>query len=106
MIYARINESTGELSIQGNLKDIFEEYKHITDQLLQTHFDEFMAAMDKWNEEVKHKMTKQISITIEEDQLAYLDELAKINGRSRSSMLNWLLKMAEASDEAEKEEDD
>lgn len=49
-------------------------------------------------------MTKQISITIEEEQLAYLDELAKINGRSRSSMLNWLLKMA--SDEAEKEEDD
>lgn len=51
-------------------------------------------------------MTKQISITIEEEQLAYLDELAKINGRSRSSMLNWFLKMAEASDEAEKEEDD
>ena len=50
------------------------------------------------------RMTKQISITIEEEQLAYLDELAKINGRSRSSMLNWLLKMA--SDEAEKEEDD
>ena len=54
MIYAkRINATTGELSIQGNLEDIFEEYKHITDQLLQTHFDEFMAAMDKWNEEVK-----------------------------------------------------
>ena len=54
MIYAkRINETTGELAIQGNLNDIFEEYKHITDQLLQTHFDEFMAAMDKWNEEIK-----------------------------------------------------
>lgn len=51
-------------------------------------------------------MTKQISITIEEEQLKYLDELAEVNGRSRSSMLNWLLKMAEASDEAEKEEDD
>ena len=51
-------------------------------------------------------MTKQISITIEEEQLKYLDELAKINGRSRSSMLNWLLKMAEASDNAESEEDD
>lgn len=50
-------------------------------------------------------MTKQISITIEEEQLAYLDELAEINGRSRSSMLNWLLKMAEASDAARKEED-
>ena len=56
MIYARrINDATGELSIQGNLEDIFEEYKHITDQLLQTHFDEFMAAMDKWNEEVNKK---------------------------------------------------
>ena len=54
MIYAkRINATTGELSIQGNFEDIFEEYKHITDQLLQTHFYEFMAAMYKWNEEVK-----------------------------------------------------
>ena len=35
-------------------------------------------------------MTKQISITIEEEQLKYLDELADLNGRSRSSMLNWL----------------
>lgn len=51
-------------------------------------------------------MTKQISITIEEEQLDYLDSLAEINGRSRSSMLNWLLKMAEASDNAEREEDD
>ncbi len=50
-------------------------------------------------------MTKQISITIEEEQLNYLDELADLNGRSRSSMLNWLLKMAEASDAAELEED-
>ena len=50
MIYARgINESTGEISIQCNLEDIFEEYKHITDQFLQTYFDVFMAAMDKWN---------------------------------------------------------
>lgn len=50
-------------------------------------------------------MTKQISITIEEEQLKYLDELAEVNGRSRSSMLNWLLKMAEASDAAKLEED-
>jgi metal-responsive CopG/Arc/MetJ family transcriptional regulator len=50
-------------------------------------------------------MTKQISITIEEEQLKYLDELADLNGRSRSSMLNWLLKMAEASDAARLEED-
>lgn len=50
-------------------------------------------------------MTKQISITIEEEQLKYLDELADLNGRSRSSMLNWLLKMAEASDASRLEED-
>lgn len=50
-------------------------------------------------------MTRQISITIEEEQLKYLDELAEINGRSRSSMLNWLLKMAEASDVSEREDD-
>lgn len=49
-------------------------------------------------------MTKQISITIEEEQLKYLDELAEINGRSRSSMLNWLLKMAEAADVAEEDD--
>ena len=48
-------------------------------------------------------MTKQISITIEEEQLKYLDELAEVNGRSRSSMLNWLLKMAEASDAQEED---
>lgn len=36
-------------------------------------------------------MTKQISITIEEDLLKYLDELANINGRSRSGMINWLI---------------
>lgn len=54
MIYARrINDTTGELTIQGNFTDIMDEYKHITDQLLQTHFDEFMVAMDKWNEEIK-----------------------------------------------------
>ena len=56
MIYVmRINNTTGELCIQGNLEDIFEEYRRITDQLLETHFDEFMAAMDKWNEEVNKK---------------------------------------------------
>lgn len=54
MIYARrINETTGELSIKGSFTDIMDEYKYITDELLQTHFDEFMAEMDRWNEEVK-----------------------------------------------------
>lgn len=36
-------------------------------------------------------MTKQISITIEEDLLKYLDGLADVNGRSRSGMINWLI---------------
>lgn len=54
MIYARrINETTGELTLKGSFEDIMDEYKHITDELLQSHFDEFMAAMDNWNEEVK-----------------------------------------------------
>lgn len=48
-------------------------------------------------------MTKQISITIEEEQLAYLDELAEINGRSRSGMLGWLLKMAMDNDAQEED---
>lgn len=43
-------------------------------------------------------MTKQISITIEEEQLAYLDELADINGRSRSSMIGWLIKQSQDED--------
>lgn len=50
-------------------------------------------------------MTKNISVTLEEEQIAYLDSLAETNGRSRSSMLNWLLKMAEALDASELEED-
>lgn len=50
-------------------------------------------------------MTKNISVTLEDAQIRYLDDLAAINGRSRSSMLNWLLKMAEAEDKAEPEDD-
>ena len=36
-------------------------------------------------------MVKQISVTIDEDLLKYLDDLANINGRSRSGMINWLI---------------
>ena len=43
-------------------------------------------------------MTKQISITIDEEQLEYLDELADINGRSRSGMLSWLIKQSQLQD--------
>lgn len=37
-------------------------------------------------------MTKNISLTIDEELLAYVDELAYINGRSRSSMISWLIR--------------
>ena len=41
-------------------------------------------------------MTKQISITIDEEQLKYLDELADIN----AGMISWLIKQSQAEDEA------
>lgn len=43
-------------------------------------------------------MTKNISITLEEEQLTYLDELADINGRSRSGMISWLIKRSQDED--------
>ena len=49
-------------------------------------------------------MTKQISITIEEEQLTYLDELAEINGRSRSGMICYLIKLSMDQDKAQDEE--
>ena len=49
-------------------------------------------------------MTKQISITIDEEQLKYLDELADINGRSRSGMISWLIKQSQDNDKALDEE--
>lgn len=45
-------------------------------------------------------MTRNISITIEEDLLNYLDELADNNGRSRSGMLSWLIKKSYDEDKA------
>ena len=44
-------------------------------------------------------MTKQISITIEEELLTYLDELADINGRSRSGMIAWLISRSKVEDD-------
>ena len=49
-------------------------------------------------------MTKQISITIEEEQLTYLDKLADINSRSRSGMIGYLIKQAMDQDKALDEE--
>ena len=44
--------------------------------------------------------TIQISITVTKDNLAYIDELSALNGRSRSSMINWILSKEKAQDEA------
>lgn len=49
-------------------------------------------------------MTKQISITIDEEQLKYLDDLADINGRSRSGMISWMIKKSQDQDKALDEE--
>lgn len=49
-------------------------------------------------------MTKQISITIDEEQLSYLDDLAEINSRSRSGMINYLIKQSMDQDKALDEE--
>ena len=46
----------------------------------------------------------QVSITIEEDLLKYLDELADINSRSRSGMISWLISRAKQEDDALDEE--
>lgn len=45
-------------------------------------------------------MNKQISITIDEGLLLYIDEVAEINGRSRSGMISWLIKKSQEEDEA------
>lgn len=45
-------------------------------------------------------MNKQISITIDEQLLTYIDEVAEINGRSRSGMIAWLIKKCQEEDEA------
>ena len=49
-------------------------------------------------------MTKNISITLEEDQIKYLDELADINGRSRSGMIAWLIRKSKEEDDALEEQ--
>ena len=49
-------------------------------------------------------MTKQISITLEEDLIKYLDELAEINDRTRSGMISWLVKRSLEEDKALDEE--
>ena len=59
-------------------------------------------------------MTKNISITLDQDLLEYLDELADINDRTRSGMISYLIKQSYLEDintdlnaqEAQNENDD
>ena len=39
-----------------------------------------------------------ISISIDKELLAYVDEVAEINGRSRSGMISWFLKQEQQKD--------
>ena len=48
--------------------------------------------------------TKQISITLSEETLNYLEELAEINCRSRSGMIEFILQGEKHRDEALDEE--
>lgn len=50
------------------------------------------------------RMKKTISITLDEGIIKYVDELASINGRSRSNTIEWVLKMEMARDAALDEE--
>lgn len=50
------------------------------------------------------KNTVNISITLDQDLLAYIDELSLINDRSRSSMIAWIIRKKKAADEALDEE--
>ena len=49
-------------------------------------------------------MTKTVSITLEDNILEYIDEVAKNNQRSRSNAIAWLIKMEMAKDAALEEE--
>lgn len=44
-------------------------------------------------------MRKTISITLEEDQISYIDDLAAINSRNRSNMIAWLIDKEKQADE-------
>lgn len=49
-------------------------------------------------------MTRTVSITLEDNILEYIDEVAKLNQRSRSNTIAWLIKMEMAKDAALEEE--
>lgn len=45
-------------------------------------------------------MTKNISITLDQDLLEYLDELAEINDRTRSGMISYFIKQSYLKDKS------
>lgn len=45
-------------------------------------------------------MTKNLSITLDEELIDYIDELAGINCRTRSSMIAWIILKEKQADEA------
>ena len=57
MIISQYNPKDGMVMIRvvGSWDQIMYEYKAVTDHFLKTRFDDFMAAMDKWYEEVNGK---------------------------------------------------
>lgn len=46
-------------------------------------------------------MTKTISITLDTELIQYVDELAELNSRSRSSMISFIIKKFEYLDKLE-----
>lgn len=44
--------------------------------------------------------TEGISITLRSDLIDYIDDLAAINGRTRSSMIAWIISKEKQADEA------
>lgn len=44
-------------------------------------------------------MTKTICITLEEELIKYVDDLADINGRNRSNMISWIISKEKQTDE-------
>ena len=49
-------------------------------------------------------MTKSISITLDDELIKYVDDLAEINSRTRSGMISYLIKMEQERDKALDEE--
>ena len=49
-------------------------------------------------------MTKPITITLDQELIDYIDDLAGINARTRSAMISWIIAKEKRADEALDEE--